>query len=85
MAAKVDARLPPGEARCPGVSWSDLLEQDSRPVPDVLRNENYTFLGSAPFAAKRYTDPEFFRAELAKMWPRVSPTMMPQCPVGPPS
>ena len=65
------ATKPGGTARCPGVSWSDLLTEDSRPVPDILREETYRYLGSEPIAAARYTDPAFFRAEIEKMWPRV--------------
>lgn len=60
-----------GTARCPGVSWSDLLDEDSRPVPDILRNETYRYLGSEPIATARYTDPAFFHAEVTRMWPRV--------------
>jgi phenylpropionate dioxygenase-like ring-hydroxylating dioxygenase large terminal subunit len=71
MAASEESRVAPGEGRCPGVSWSDLLAEDSRPVPDTLTRENYHYLGSAPIAANRYTDPGFFRAELERMWPRV--------------
>lgn len=61
----------PGEARCPGTSWNDLMDTDTRPVPDFLRQENYQYLGSAPLKAERYTSPDFFRRELEKMWPRV--------------
>jgi phenylpropionate dioxygenase-like ring-hydroxylating dioxygenase large terminal subunit len=61
----------PGEARCPGTSWNDLMDMDTRPVPDFLRQENYSYMGSGPLAAERYTSPDFFRRELEKMWPRV--------------
>lgn len=61
----------PGEARCPGTSWNDLMDTDTRPVPDFLRQENYQYMGSAPLQADRYTSPDFFRRELEKMWPRV--------------
>lgn len=61
----------PGEARCPGTSWNDLMDTDTRPVPDFLRQENYHYLGSGPLKAERYTSPDFFRRELEKMWPRV--------------
>ena len=70
-AKKEDVHVQPGDARCPGVSWTDLLGEDSRPVPDVLTREVYHYRGSEPIAASRYTDPAFFHAELAKMWPRV--------------
>jgi hypothetical protein len=44
-AKKEDVHVPPGEARCPGVSWNDLLGEDSRPVPDVLTREVYQYRG----------------------------------------
>lgn len=61
----------PGEARCPGTSWNDLMDTDTRPVPDFLRRENYQYMGSEPLKAERYTSPEFFQRELDRMWPRV--------------
>ncbi len=61
----------PGEARCPGTSWNDLMDTDTRPVPDFLRQENYQYLGNEPLKAERYTSPDFFRRELDRMWPRV--------------
>ena len=33
-----------GEERCPGTSYSDLLDQDSREVPDFLREEAFEYL-----------------------------------------
>jgi phenylpropionate dioxygenase-like ring-hydroxylating dioxygenase large terminal subunit len=47
------------------------MDTDTRPVPDFLRQENYSYLGSEPLQAERYTSPDFFRRELEKMWPRV--------------
>ncbi|MFV3077205.1 aromatic ring-hydroxylating oxygenase subunit alpha [Niveispirillum fermenti] len=61
----------PGEARCPGTSWNDLMDADTRPVPDFLRRENYQYMGSDPLQAARYTSPDFFRREQERMWPRV--------------
>src|SRR5271154_5043332 len=64
--------LKPGAARCPsGISWNEIVAGDSRPVPGFLQDGSYRYLGSAPLAAARYTDPEFFRREKEKMWPRV--------------
>lgn len=60
-----------GTARCPGVSWSDLLAQDAREVPDFLAEESFEYLGSEPLDASRYTDPAFFRREIEEMWPKV--------------
>jgi nitrite reductase/ring-hydroxylating ferredoxin subunit len=47
------------------------MESDSRPVPDCLKEDGYTYLGSAPIAARRYTSPDFFAQEVERMWPRV--------------
>jgi phenylpropionate dioxygenase-like ring-hydroxylating dioxygenase large terminal subunit len=60
-----------GAARCPGPSWDDLAKADTKPVPEFLREDGYTYLGSAPLATERYTSPEFFRREVEKMWPNV--------------
>lgn len=62
---------PPGQARCPGVTWEDMLDADSRPVPEFLRETSYEYLGSAPLDVQRYTSAEFFRREVDRMWPRV--------------
>jgi len=47
------------------------MSQDARPVPAFLREESYTYRGSEPLAAERYTSPEFMRLEQTKMWPNV--------------
>lgn len=60
-----------GKARCPGTSWEDLMAEDSRPVPDILTQESYHYLGSDPIDASRYTSEEFARLEREKMWPYV--------------
>lgn len=60
-----------GMARCPGTTWDDIAAADARPMPDFLRIDAYEYRGSSPIAAARYTSPEFFRAEVEKMWPNV--------------
>jgi phenylpropionate dioxygenase-like ring-hydroxylating dioxygenase large terminal subunit len=71
MAQERTAATAPGAGRCPGTSWQDLLAADSRPVPDLIRNESYDFRGSEPIKAERYTSEAYFRAENEKMWPNV--------------
>ncbi|OJW22260.1 MAG: (2Fe-2S)-binding protein [Rhodospirillales bacterium 69-11] len=61
----------PGTARCPGVTWDDLIAAESRPVPDFLAEDTYEYRGSEPLDASRYTSPEFFKAEVEKIWPNV--------------
>lgn len=62
--------LVPGEARCPGPSVQDLIASDAVPAPEVLRHENYTFLGDADIPAERYVSQAFFDHEMEKVWPR---------------
>ncbi len=54
-----------------GVNWVDLMAQDSRPVPDFLKEPSFEYLGSDPLPAERYTSKEFEKLEKEKMWPNV--------------
>ena len=60
-----------GMARSPGISWTELMAQDTRPAPDSLTQEHYEYLGSDPIPAERYTSETFARAERERMWPHV--------------
>jgi phenylpropionate dioxygenase-like ring-hydroxylating dioxygenase large terminal subunit len=60
-----------GRNRSAGISWTDLMLTDARPVPDFLTRESYTYRGSEPLPAARYTSAEFAQAEHDKMWPNV--------------
>lgn len=60
-----------GQDRCPGTSYTDLLDQDTRDVPEFLREESFEYLGSDPLSAERYTSTEFMELENRKMWPKV--------------
>lgn len=64
-------KLKGGEARCPGVSFGDMLAADTHPVPQFLLDESYEYMGSEPLKADRYTSPEFFKLEVERMWPNV--------------
>lgn len=58
-------------AQAPGVSWDELAEADSRPVPEYLKQGKCPDLGSEPLSTERYTSAEFFQREIDRMWPRV--------------
>ncbi|MEO0413125.1 MAG: hypothetical protein AAF221_14935 [Pseudomonadota bacterium] len=60
-----------GSARCGAMSYSDMLDNDTRDVPDFLRDESYEYRGSAPIAAERYTSDAFFTKEKDKLWPKI--------------
>ena len=69
--ADIDPKASGGMARCPGTSWEDLMDADSRPAPDILTQESYAYLGSEPLDASRYTSEDFAKLERDKMWPHV--------------
>ena len=49
--------------RCPGTSYSDLLDMDTRTVPDFLKEESYEDLGTDPIPVERYTSRDFMELE----------------------
>jgi nitrite reductase/ring-hydroxylating ferredoxin subunit len=51
-------------------SYQDLLDRDSRPVPDALRERSLREIGNAPLDAARYTSPAFAELEAQRMWTR---------------
>jgi phenylpropionate dioxygenase-like ring-hydroxylating dioxygenase large terminal subunit len=61
----------PRPARSPGITYQELLDTDTHPVPDVLRLESPKFLGDADIAIERYTTREWHRLEVERLWMRV--------------
>ena len=65
----VDGDGPPwGEARSPGVSYQELLDRDSHPVPAVLRLDHPQYLGSDDVDVTRYTSREWHLEEVDHIW-----------------
>lgn len=62
-----------GTDRSAGISFTELLEGDSGPVSDVLREESRVGLreGNTRVPAWYYTSPEFHALEVEKLWSRV--------------
>lgn len=58
-------------ARHPAASYEHILERDTRPIPDHLREKRVPELGLDPVEASRYTSPEFARLEEQYLWPFV--------------
>lgn len=69
--ADIDPVAKGGVNRCEGTSWQQLMDLDSRPAPDFMREDHYSYRGSSPIAADRYTSTEFAKLELERMWPYV--------------
>ena len=61
----------PRLARSPGITYQQLLDDDTHPVPDVLRLESPRFLGNTDIPIERYTSREWHRAEVDRLWMRV--------------
>ncbi|MEO5898567.1 MAG: aromatic ring-hydroxylating dioxygenase subunit alpha, partial [Ilumatobacteraceae bacterium] len=60
----------PRLARSPGVSYQELLDADTHPVPDVLRLQSPRSFGDADISNERYTTREWHLREVDKMWRR---------------
>ncbi|MEM7408674.1 MAG: aromatic ring-hydroxylating dioxygenase subunit alpha [Myxococcota bacterium] len=58
-------------ARSPGLSYQDLLDQETRPVPDVLRWRSARELPVVKVPIERYTSEAFQALEVEKLWKRV--------------
>ncbi len=61
----------PGVARSPGVTYQQLLDTDTRKVPDVLRLESPRFLGDQDVSIDRYTTRAYHELEKERLWKKV--------------
>ncbi|MEM8903512.1 MAG: aromatic ring-hydroxylating dioxygenase subunit alpha [Actinomycetota bacterium] len=71
MTAEPDQPTEPGQARSPGLSYQDLLDADTHPVPAVLREESPRYLGDGDYAVARYTSRDWHEREKTQLWDRV--------------
>ena len=62
---------PVNRPRSPGISYQQLLDTDTHPVPEVLRLESPKFLGNADVSIDRYITRDWHEREKAKLWSRV--------------
>ncbi|MCX2980939.1 aromatic ring-hydroxylating dioxygenase subunit alpha [Halieaceae bacterium IMCC14734] len=60
----------PEQPRSHGISYQEMLDEEVVPVPDALRSNTNTFLGSADLPVERYISQEFHDLEVNKMWNR---------------
>lgn len=61
----------PGAARSPGITYQQLLDTDTHPVPEVLRLESPQYLGSADISKDRYISRAWHEREVEFLWKRV--------------
>lgn len=61
----------PIEARCPGMSYQDIIRRDGGRVSDILALESNPPQTTANISFERYTSQSFFDLEMDKMWTKV--------------
>jgi phenylpropionate dioxygenase-like ring-hydroxylating dioxygenase large terminal subunit len=61
----------PTTQRSPGLTYQQLLDADTHPVPDVLRLESPRYLGSDDVPIERYISRDWHRLEVERLWKRV--------------
>ncbi|WFL77700.1 aromatic ring-hydroxylating dioxygenase subunit alpha [Altererythrobacter arenosus] len=64
-------KIDPREDRCPGMTYTEMLEGDTRPPPDYLFEETTVEMSTEPLPVEPYISEEFARLEREKMWPNV--------------
>ncbi len=57
--------------RCPGQSYADMLQGDTRTPPDYLFEETNIDMGNDPIGVEPYVSEEYAKAEREKLWPNV--------------
>lgn len=58
-------------ARSPGITYQELLDTDTHPVPEVLRLTSPRYLGSDDIPVANYISRERHELEAQRLWPRV--------------
>ena len=56
--------------RSPGQSYQELLDKETNPVPDSLRDNTNPYLGSENLSVDRYLSREFHELEVEHVWQR---------------
>ncbi|HLY57899.1 MAG TPA: aromatic ring-hydroxylating dioxygenase subunit alpha [Stellaceae bacterium] len=67
----MNAPFKPPEARCPGLSYQDIIRRDGDRVSEVLALQANPPQPTADIPFARYTSKEFFALEMEKMWRKV--------------
>ena len=57
--------------RSPGVSYQDLLDQDTHEVPPVLRLQSPKDVGFDDFSKERYISRDYHEKEVKNLWMKV--------------
>jgi nitrite reductase/ring-hydroxylating ferredoxin subunit len=63
-----DPAIPPAMAQCDAINYQEILDLETRPVPQVLRERSVPDLGTDPVSVDRYVDQDFFDLSIDRMW-----------------
>ena len=64
-------RMTPAGPRSAGISYQEVLDTDTHPVPEILRLQNPLPTGQTRVPAERYYSKEIHDLEVEKIWKRV--------------
>ena len=62
---------PENMPRSPGITYQQLLDQDSHQVPEVLRLQSPKDMGVVEYSVSRYTSKEWHDKEVEHLWKKV--------------
>jgi nitrite reductase/ring-hydroxylating ferredoxin subunit len=71
MAEPVRNLDPDNMVRSPGITYQQLLDLDSKPVPPVLRLQSPRFYGDQDVSVERYISKDWHDREVERLWRRV--------------
>ena len=71
MAEPIQDLNPETMTRSPGLTYQQLLDQDSRPVPAVLREQSPKLIPDVAVPVERYTSKAYHDREVERLWKRV--------------
>jgi phenylpropionate dioxygenase-like ring-hydroxylating dioxygenase large terminal subunit len=57
--------------RCPGPTYQDILDDDVKPAPSILRESSNDDLGAAELPTDVYLSADYHRREVEELWGRV--------------
>jgi phenylpropionate dioxygenase-like ring-hydroxylating dioxygenase large terminal subunit len=71
MSELIKVRQQGDNVRCEGISYQDLLDQETVPVPAYLREDSNPYMGDEDLDMARYISRDFHEQESKKLWPKV--------------
>ena len=60
-----------GEERCEGISYQNLLDEETIEVPAYLREDTNPYMGDEDISVDRWISRDFHDKEKEKLWPKV--------------